>query len=88
MCHRWVAEPGIVSAEEGDVAVGKDEDEDRPRSWVVVEERWQWGRQRVNGVVDTPVVVMLPGWKELWRPGNDAGPQPRIAEGAAQDVGR
>jgi hypothetical protein len=31
------------------------------------------------------MVVLLP---ELWRPGNDAGPQPRIAEGAARDVDR
>lgn len=87
MCHRWAAEPGTVGAEEGDVAVGKDEDDDRPRSWVVGEKRWQWGRERVNGVVDGRV-VLLPGWKELWRPGNDAGPQPRIAERAARDVGR
>jgi hypothetical protein len=47
------------------------------------------GKEGVNGVVDKPV-VLLPGWgwKELWRQGNDAGPQPRIAEGAARDVGR
>jgi hypothetical protein len=70
--------------EEGDAAVEKDEDEDR---WVVGEKRWQWGRDRVNEVADRPV-VLLPGWKELWRPGNDAGPQPRIAEWAARDVGR
>lgn len=41
----------------------------------------------VNGVADRQM-VLLPGRKELWRPGNDAGPQPRIAEGAARDVGR
>jgi len=72
--------------EEAEAAVGKDEDEDRPRSWVVGEKRWRWGRKRVNEVVDRRV-VLPPGWKELWRPGNDAGPQPRIA-GAARDVGR
>lgn len=42
MCRRWVAEPGTVGAEdEGDAAVGEDEDEDR---WVVEGKRWQWGR--------------------------------------------
>jgi hypothetical protein len=39
------------------MAVGKDEDEDGPRSWVVGE---KWGREGVNGVVDRPV-VLLPG---------------------------
>ena len=37
VCRRWVAEPG---------AVGKYEDEDRLRSWVVGEKQWQWGLGR------------------------------------------
>ena len=75
-----------MGAEGGGATVGKDADEGGPRSWVVGEE---WGQVRVSWVVDKPV-VLLPGWgwKELWRPGNDAGPQPRIAERAARDVGR
>jgi hypothetical protein len=86
VCHRQVAEPGTVGAEvDKDVAVGKDGDQ--AGSWVVGEERWQWGQVGTNGVVDRQMVV-LPGWKELWRPGNDAGPQPRIAEEAARDVAR
>lgn len=32
------------------------------------------------------IVVLGRGWAELWRPGNDAGSQPRIAEGAARDA--
>ena len=43
-----------------------------------------WGR----GVDKDVVTVLTRGWQELWRPGDYAGPQPRIAEGAARDVDR
>jgi hypothetical protein len=82
VCHRQAAEPVTVSAEVeagAEAADGADEDEDQAGNWVVGE---KWVR-----VVDRQM-VSLPGWKVLWRPGNDAGPQPRIAEGAAQDVDR
>jgi hypothetical protein len=82
VCLRRVAEPGTVGAE-----ADADADEDQGESWVVKEKRWQWGRMGINGVVDRQMVLLL-GWKELWRPGNDAGPQPRIAGEAARDVGR
>lgn len=45
------------------------------------------GRVPVDGE-DRQVALLAPGWKELWRPGNYAGPQPRIAERAARDADR
>jgi hypothetical protein len=53
VCRRWVAKP--VGAEDGDATVEKDVDVDGPKSWVLGEKQWQWGREPVNGV-DRPVV--------------------------------
>jgi hypothetical protein len=44
-----------------------------------------WGRE-MEEEDEEVVLVLARGWQELWRPGNCAGAQPRIAEGAAQGV--
>ncbi len=54
---------------------------------VVRWQRWQQAPERAVGVVNV-VLLLGRGWKGLWRPGNDAGSRPRIAEGAARDDGR
>lgn len=68
--------------------MGEDEDDvGHVKACVVGEQGQQQGPVPVDGV-DQQVVLLAPGWKELWRPGNYAGSQPRIAERAARDVDR
>ena len=57
---------------------------------VVGEQGRKQGPVPVDGVERQVVLLLLlvPGWMDLWRPGNSAGSQPRIAERGARDVDR
>lgn len=92
MCYRRLGEeePGAASAgaSSGLTGCGGGEDENQVGAWVVGEQWLQQGQERGDGVGVEKQMVLTPGWKELWRPGNYAGPQRRIAERAARDVGQ
>jgi hypothetical protein len=67
---------------------GEDEDEgeDDVEACVVGEQERKQGPVPVDGVGRQVVLLLAPGWKELWRPGNYSGSQPQIAERAARGV--